>query len=237
MLYTEFTFAAEILSDKLQRASVPLHSRAMEHPILNRIRQDGFTPFGWFSPRDMRETRFLILIGNAGPQMFRRFARERNGASMDDWTKRVVEGLAQDLGAEAAYPFNKPYRPFQQWARACGVAHQSPLGLNIHPTYGLWHAYRAALLFPVEFDMPRPAPLAHPCESCAAKPCLGACPVSAFDGRNYDVAACAAHLHSENTCMAGGCKARLACPVGRAYIYEPAQIRFHMDAFKAAHAQ
>ena len=47
----------------------------MEHPILNRIRRESFTPLGWFSPTDMGETKFVILIGNAGPAMFARFAR------------------------------------------------------------------------------------------------------------------------------------------------------------------
>ena len=190
----------------------------------------------------MGETKFVILIGNAGPAMFRRFWRDGGGravssetARMDEWTRRVVDPLAQDLGAKAVYPFDQPYQPFQQWARAAGGGHQSPLGLSIHGEYGLWHAYRAALLFPVEFDMPRLRAGAHPCESCEAKPCLSACPVSAFDGRNYDVAACAQHLHSDNICMAGGCLARLACPIGKAYTYEKPQIQFHMKAFKSAH--
>jgi len=207
----------------------------MEHPILNRIRHEGFVPFGWFAPSDMGTTRFLILIGNSGPAMFRRFWRERKGATMDEWTKRVVDPLAEDLGAIAAYPFEEPYQPFQQWARACGVAHQSPLGLNIHPTYGLWHAYRAALLFPVEFDLPRVAPGAHPCESCVTKPCLSACPVSAFDGKSYDVEACGVHVNAgANECMDGGCLARRACPIGIQYQYAKPQAQFHMQAFAKA---
>lgn len=214
----------------------------MEHPILNRIRNESFTPLGWFAPSDMGETKFIILIGNAGPAMFRRFWRDGGGRAassettqMDDWTRWVVDPLAQDLGAQAVYPFDQPYLPFQQWARAAGGVHQSPLGLNIHNIYGLWHAYRSALLFPVAFDLPRQSAGSHPCESCADKPCLSACPVSAFNGREYDVDACAAHLHSENSCMEGGCLARLACPVGVAYQYKKPQIQFHMNAFKVAH--
>jgi hypothetical protein len=34
--------------------------------------------------------------------------------------------------------------------------------------------------------------------------------------------------------MSGGCLARRACPVGREYAYDPAQARFHMQAFLAA---
>ncbi|NMD08240.1 MAG: hypothetical protein GYA66_09705, partial [Phyllobacteriaceae bacterium] len=136
----------------------------------------------------------------------------------------------------AAYPFDLPPLPFLTWARKAQAGHTSPLGLNIHPTYGLWHAYRAALLFPVAFDLPRHSSGAHPCESCVQKPCLSACPVSAFDGSSYDVAACGRHVLSEvgETCMTGGCLARRACPVGKAYTYQPAQMQFHMRAFAEA---
>ena len=206
----------------------------MEHPILNRIRRESFTPLGWFSTRDMGDTRFVILIGNAGPDMFRRFVREGRG-SLDDWTRAVIEPLAADLDARALFPFDVPHQPFLSWARRGGAGHVSPLGLNIHPTYGLWHAYRAALLFPVEFDLPRVSAGAHPCETCVAKPCLSACPVSAFDGKNYDVDACGVHVNAgANECMDGGCLARRACPIGIQYQYAKPQAQFHMQAFAKA---
>jgi epoxyqueuosine reductase QueG len=156
---------------------------------------------------------------------------------MDDWTRDVVSTLAADVGARALYPFDTdPPWPFLSWARRAGAGHVSPLGLNIHPTYGLWHAYRAALLFPVEFDIPEQRAGAHPCEACAARPCLSACPVSAFDGTSYDVPACTRHLASGAgpICMERGCLARHACPVGQGFAYAPAQAEFHMRAFLAA---
>jgi ferredoxin-like protein FixX len=206
----------------------------MEHPILNRIRRESFTPIGWFAPSDMEATRFVILIGNAGPNMFARFARD-GGGSLDEWTRAAVEPLAADLDAKAVFPFDVPHQPFLSWARRGGAGHVSPLGLNIHQTYGLWHAYRAALLFPVEFDLPRVAAGAHPCLSCVAKPCLSACPVSAFDGKSYDVAACGMHVNAgDNACMDGGCLARLACPIGVQYQYAKPQAQFHMKAFAKA---
>ena len=206
----------------------------MEHPILNRIRRESFTPLGWFSPTDMGETKFVILIGNAGPAMFARFARS-GVDTLDEWTRAVVEPLAIDLDAKAVFPFDVPHQPFLSWARRGGAGHVSPLGLNIHPTYGLWHAYRAALLFPVEFDLPRASTGAHPCESCALKPCLSACPVSAFDGKTYDVDGCGVHVNAgPNDCMDGGCLARRACPIGVQYQYAKPQAQFHMQAFARA---
>jgi epoxyqueuosine reductase QueG len=215
----------------------------VEHPVLTAIRRAAFTPLGWFAPGPEDKTpegaRFVILIGNAGPDMFRRFARERDPShdSMDGWTREAVSHLARELDAEAAYPFDMdPPWPFLTWARRAGAGHVSPLGLNIHPIYGLWHAYRAALLFPVAFDLPLQSPGPHPCEACAAKPCLAACPVGAFGGSRYDVMACAGHIASDagQPCMTGGCLARHACPVGQGFVYAPAQAEFHMRAFLAA---
>lgn len=93
--------------------------------------------------------------------IFRRFARERDPArdAMDNSISRCGGGSSRDLDARAVYPFNTtPPYPFLTWARRGGAGHVSPLGLNIHPTYGLWHAYRAALLFPVVLDVPCKAP-------------------------------------------------------------------------------
>jgi epoxyqueuosine reductase QueG len=214
----------------------------MEHPILTSIRRAGFMPFGWFEPAATdavpADAKFVILMGNAGPDMFRRFARERDytAEKIDAWTREVIGGLADDLSARAVFPFDSPPLPFLTWARRAGAGHVSPLGLNIHPTYGLWHAFRAALLFPVAFDLPMQSAGAHPCETCADKPCLSACPVNAFDGSTYDVAACAGHLETPagGDCMSGGCLARRACPVGKGFTYHPVQAQFFMRAFRAA---
>jgi epoxyqueuosine reductase QueG len=214
----------------------------LEHPVLTVVQRAGFVPLGWFTPnRDdgvPGDPKFAILIGNAGPGMFRRFARERRPetSTLDAWTRSAVLALAEDLDARAHFPFDKPPLPFLRWARRAGAGHVSPLGLNIHARYGLWHAYRAALAFTVEFDLPKPSPGEHPCEGCAGKPCLSACPVDAFTANGYDVQSCGRHLLSPSgeDCMANGCRARLACPIGRAFIYETPQIRFHMDAFRAA---
>lgn len=213
---------------------------ALQHPLLEHIQGQSFTTLGWFQPGPgdgvPSHARCVVLIGNAGPDMFRRFERERDrGESLDDWTSRVIAPMAAALGADALYPFGTPPPPFLTWGRRAGAGHVSPLGLNVHPVYGLWHAYRAALLFRESPDLPPAAATPHPCMSCTAKPCLQACPVSAFNGSGYEVERCVDWLGRESgrPCMTRGCQSRLACPLGQDFAYEPAQIQFHMLAFRS----
>lgn len=152
---------------------------------------------------------------------------------LDRWTKRNIDPISIEVGARALYPFGgPPHWPFQRWAMRAEAVHPSPLGILIHPDYGLWHGYRAALAFERPVPLPAREDRASPCEACADRPCLWACPVDAFrDG--YDVPRCRAHLASGRgeACFDAGCLARAACPVGRAYAYPEAQARFHTRAF------
>jgi hypothetical protein len=68
---------------------------------------------------DGRGSRTLVLVGNAGPEMFRRFAAEREPARdlLDEWSAEVVTALADTLGGWALFPFQRPHLPFIRWAR------------------------------------------------------------------------------------------------------------------------
>ena len=103
------------------------------------------------------------------------------------------------------------YWPFQQWARRAEPVHPSPIGILIHPRYGLWHSYRGALAFRQALPFPEPAAIPSPCDSCRERWCLKACPVGAFSSAGYDVAACVAHVKSASgaDCM-GLAAARVA---------------------------
>jgi len=181
----------------------------------------------------------VLLVGHAGGTIWPHFSswRKRQEAGLanplDAWSREVIGDVATDVGARALFPFDKPYWPFQQWAMRAEGLKASPLGMLIHPRYGLWHAYRGALVFDEAFVF-GPAPMSqHPCDSCDGKPCLTACPVGAFSQSGYDVAACRSHLDSgmQPDCMTLGCRARDACPVGNEWRYGDDQVRFHMAAF------
>ncbi|PRD45099.1 hypothetical protein C5748_02415 [Phyllobacterium phragmitis] len=194
-------------------------------------------------PGRVRErARSVVLAGHAGSSIWPHFARwhadEGRGKTdpLDCWSKQVLGEAAKKLGARAVFPSDKPWLPFQQWAKRAEGLQPSPLGLLIHPVYGLWHAYRGALLFDEEVGFPTGDDIGHPCERCAARPCLSACPVDAFDCSGFAVDICRNYLRTDAgaACRYSGCLARFACPVGREYAYETAQQRFHMAAFMRA---
>lgn len=192
---------------------------------------------------DGRPSRTLLLAGNAGSSLWTRFAISPEAGDgrpdpLDRWSARVIGALAAAAGGLALFPFGgPPYLPFQRWARRGAPLAPSPLGVLIHPDYGLWHAFRGAIALPDALPLPPAAARPSPCDSCAERPCLAACPVDAFTAAGYAVAACAAHVAAPagSDCLGLGCRARRACPVGRSHHYPPEQARLHMAAFIAAH--
>jgi hypothetical protein len=188
-----------------------------------------------------RTVLLLGFVGVRGWPVFAASAESGDGARhpLDRWSRRVVGELAARVGATALFPFEgPPYFAFQAWGARAEPLHPSPLGMFIHPRYGLWHSYRGALAFAESLDLPEREQGQSPCETCAERPCLSACPVSAFTPAGYDVTACAGWLRSGEggACLGGGCLARRACPVGREYAQAPEQAAFHMEAFLKARA-
>lgn len=200
----------------------------------------GFTVMGAFHPGPgdcvPEPAGTLVLVGNAGPAMWWKFEEERRVEEdpLDNWTLRSLDQVAETLGGWALLPFETPFPwPFQQWAAKAAAFHPSPLGLSVHPDWGPWAGLRGALVFPDRLDIPKPDRRPGPCGECEDKPCLGACPVRAFVPTGFRAEACLDHLVSGagEDCMDRGCLARRACPVGREHAHEPAQARFHMEAF------
>jgi hypothetical protein len=189
-----------------------------------------------------RPARYLLLVGNVGPAMHRAFFAAAGSMPtgphpLDTWTTEMIAPLAKSIGARPLFPFGgPPWFPFQRWAVRAEGLQASPLGILIHPQYGLWHAYRAALLLDRAIDgAPVPQSLGFPCASCIERPCLSACPADAVSARGYDVGRCAPHVGDAegSECRGAGCMARRACPVGRDFAYSANALQFHMKAFLA----
>lgn len=191
---------------------------------------------------DGREVGTLVLVGFTGNRNWQYFkdsdeARDGKPDPLDRWSWRVTGALARALGATAFFPFaGPPWMPFQRWAQKAEPVYPSPIGMLIHPDWGLWHSWRGALGFGERLELPPPDRRPRPCDTCVDKPCLTTCPVNAFAENKYNVAACVAHISTEagSDCMEEGCRARRACPVGREHRTTPDQAYLSMRAFLAA---
>jgi hypothetical protein len=177
----------------------------------------------------------LVLLGPDGACLWPVFSASPEYADggpnpLDRWSARVIGGLATHLGATAVFPFGgPPYAPFIAWARRTGRAWNSPVGLLVHDTQGLFVSFRGALAIAEHLVLPEPQ--RRPCDTCPA-PCTTACPPGALTRAGYDLAACHGYLDTApgETCMTLGCAVRRACPVSGA-AYSQAQTAFHMTAF------
>ncbi|MCQ8874770.1 4Fe-4S dicluster domain-containing protein [Mesorhizobium sp. LMG17149] len=186
--------------------------------------------------------RSVLLVGQAGAAPWPHFLRWRENQPrtiadpLDNWSRQVIGAVANEFQARAVSPSDKPYLPFQQWAMRAEGLKPSPLGILMHPQYGLWHAYRGALLFEDEIALPEQGKAIHLCDTCVEKPCLRYCPVDAYSTEGFAYQSCLAHVRGAKgePCRSGGCLDRNACPYGIAYRY-PAEIQaFHMASFASA---
>ena len=190
---------------------------------------------------DGRPALSVVLVGNAGGTLWQHFVAAGPHADplhpFDRWLNPILRERGAALGAHVILPSKgPPFVPILRWGERCEPVHRSPIGLMIHPEYGLWHVYRAVYLFAERLPLPSRREQASPCETCAKKPCLRVCPVDAFKPNAFDAKACADHVvgSAGANCRDRGCLVRRACPVGREFGYPAETAAFHMRAMTRA---
>ncbi len=127
----------------------------------------GLTLRGWFSVREedcvpvsesCRSPEVLLLFGQTGSAVWRFFSQspeyvDGKADPMDRWSHRTGSAMAKELGGVALFPFDgPPWHPFGQWAQRAENIRPSPMGILMHPQYGLWHAYRFAIVLPASLE-------------------------------------------------------------------------------------
>lgn len=151
---------------------------------------------------------------------------------VDRWSRRVIETLADDWGGHALFPFGgPPHHPFHRWALRSGRCHAAPVRLLVHDDAGLMVSFRGALCLPGQITLPPPGP--SPCDRCADRPCLTACPPRAMTAAGYVLAVCHGFLDGApgSDCMGSGCGVRRACPQSQRYARLPEHSAYHMRQF------
>lgn len=217
----------------------------MRESIEARLAAHGFRLLGDVVTRvgNEPELSHLYLAGNAGSEMWDAFSASPESSDgeahpLDRWTRRVLESLAWEWNVRVLFPFGAaPWHPFQRWARLAGCGRVSPLGVLMHPRFGVWCGYRGAFAFDTTEQRETIEPKTpFACDNCAEKPCLNTCPVGAITESGLDASRCRAHILSDagEECRTGGCLARRACPVATRWRQSSVQQAFHMAAFARA---
>lgn len=205
-------------------------------------RERHLTILGGFHPNDADNVpegcKTLLMLGPDEPSFWAAFTQSpewRDGKRdpVDRWSTRVIEQWAQELQADALYPFGgAPFHPFYTWALRTGRIHSSPVQFLVHDQAGLFVSFRGALALPTEIDLP-PAP-PNPCLSCQGRPCETACQSGALTPAGYDVPSCRAFLGTPagQDNINNGCNVRRSCPVSQNFGRLAAQSAYHMQQFK-----
>jgi len=179
------------------------------------------------------EYRRLVLVGHGGRRLWTALGEwgMRTADPVDHYSMEMTRQFIHDYLDETnvlwLYPGSTYLVPLQQLGQAAGWSQPSPLGQGIHPKYGVWFAYRAAFLTMVELPLHVERPGPSPCESCAEKPCIATCPVSAVKMGSFDVEGCGRFRISQDSACADRCLARMACPFFPEHRYDLEQIRYH----------
>ncbi|HEV2169734.1 MAG TPA: hypothetical protein VGR40_02240, partial [Candidatus Binatus sp.] len=157
-----------------------------------------------------RQARSIVVIANGGGSMWHSFKSHaaRNPGwwnrdnPLDDFIHEVVERhiatplRATGLRCTTVYPFMSGGRSlnFMELGKAAGIAAPSILGVTVHPAYGPWIAFRAALLLDENLDQPGDALGFDPCPRCTTRTCIPACPAGAVSiDKGWDIPKCLTH--------------------------------------------
>jgi len=188
--------------------------------------------------------RSIVVIGNGGGALWTALNAHasRNPGwwnrenPLDDFTREVVE---RDLAAPiretgllctTVYPFMNNARTlsFIELGKVAGIAGPSILGVTVHPIYGPWIAFRAALLLAEEIESPGEALGFDPCPQCTARTCIPACPANAVSTESgWDIPKCLAHRVEVEPDCAPRCHARAACVLGPEHRYPDDELAYH----------
>ena len=161
-----------------------------------------------------------------------------NGLRVIVIERDVTPALAQSrVSHTIIYPFmsNGPTLNFMEAGKAAGLSGPSILGVVVHPVYGPWIAFRAALIVDVDLDLPGDAVGFDPCPKCVPRSCVAACPATAVSyPAGWDIPKCLTHRIEVQADCAPRCHARVGCVIGPEHRYPDGELEYHQRRALAA---
>ncbi|MBV8771355.1 MAG: hypothetical protein JO166_03325, partial [Deltaproteobacteria bacterium] len=191
------------------------------------------------------DCRSIVVIGNGGGDFWRAFKAhaaancgwwERQDP-LDDFTRLVIEhDIVNPIRGRgrrciSVYPFGDgPTLNFMQLATLAGLAGPSIIGVVVHPRFGPWIAFRAALLLDCAIDHPGDGMGFDPCPTCNSRSCISACPAAAVSfPAGWDISKCLAHRVEAHPDCADRCHARVACVLSPECRYPDDELAYHQE--------
>ena len=219
-----------------------------------RSEYEALVPSQYHLKQRFPETETVVVIGNGGGEFwkhFREYAEARPGYfqqhehPLDVYTVAVMRARLTPLldATRTQYRLIYPFQffsgltvSFMHLAQAARLSRPSILGVQLHPRYGPWLAWRAAVL--IDHDLPAlPAPAQDfdPCSTCVERPCITACPAQAVSAaQGWGLLACTQHRLRVPTDCAERCHARYTCVYGREHRYPEDELAYHQRLSLAA---
>lgn len=156
-----------------------------------------------------QKNKTLCLIGSGGISLWENLPHPLDATTnpIDNFTQNKMQEFAKKTlndEIEILYPNEHFTMPLQKIGRAMNLCTQSPIGIDIHPHFGLWFAFRGVFLTSAKIPIITMENKSSLCDSCSQKPCL----------------------HSLDLKIS-----RLNCPINE-HRYTSFQIDYHQDALK-----
>ena len=189
------------------------------------------------------ECRSIVVVGNGGGDFWQAFRAHTKASPgwlardnpLDDFTRSVVEEQlvvpirSAGRNCVPVYPFDSGSTlNFMQLAMLAGLAGPSIIGVVVHPSFGPWIAFRAALLLDCIIDYPGDAAGFDPCPTCRSRACISACPANAVSfPSGWDIQKCLVHRVEAAPDCDYRCHARAACVLSPDQRYPDDELAYH----------
>jgi hypothetical protein len=188
--------------------------------------------------------RSIVIVGNGGGDFWRAFSDFANSHPgwrdranpLDDFTREIIEREVVPALCEsgsqclAVFPFinGGSTLNFIELAKLAGLGGPSIIGVVVHPVYGPWIAFRAALILNIDLDSPGEALGFDPCLGCVPRGCISACPATAVAfPAGWEIPRCLTHRVEVEPDCAARCHARVGCVLGPEHRYPDDELAYH----------